>query len=143
MRKGLNKNDVSCAKAWTKMIFTFQEWKTRYDAASELRDKISSKVEEKEIAPTGPQSVHGQEVDEFNKKKDHKRESNAHTFHSCKVIHPIAFTHYIRYMFSYLKQECRVKKGLALNKSFRKTFGEKESNSNRSKFWKNFESQPD
>ena len=35
-------------------------------------------------------------------------------------------THCIKYMFPYLKQEYRVKKGLALNKSFKKTFGEKE-----------------
>ena len=42
-----------------------------------IETEISSKVEEKEITPTGPQSVHGQEVGEFNKKKDHKSESNA------------------------------------------------------------------
>ena len=68
-----------------------------------IETEISSKVEEKEIAPTGPQSVHGREVGKFNKRKDHKSESNAHTFHSCKVIHHIAFTYCIRYMFSYLK----------------------------------------
>ena len=39
------------------------------------------------------------------------------------IIHCI--THYIKYMFSCLKQECKVKKGLALDKSFKKTFGEK------------------
>ena len=47
-------------------------------------------------------------------------------------------THCIGYMFSYLKQECKVKMGLALDKSFRKTFREKKGNSNRSKFSKNF-----
>ena len=61
---------------------------------------------------------------------------NKHFIHA-KVIHRIAFTHCTRYMFSYLKQECRVKKGLASDESFRKTFGEKEDNSNRSKFSKN------
>ena len=35
---------------------------------------------------------------------------------------------------SYLKQKCRVKKGLRLDKSFKKTFGEKEGNSNKSEF---------
>ena len=50
--------------------------------------------------------------------------------------------HCIKYMFSCLKQEYRVKKGLALDKSFRKIFGEKEENSNRSEFLKNLKSQP-
>ena len=68
-----------------------------------VKTEISSKVEEKEIAPTGPQSVHGREVGKFNKRKDRKSEPNEQTFHSCKVIHHIAFTHCIRYMFSYLK----------------------------------------
>ena len=36
-----------------------------------------------------------------------------------------------------------MKKGLALDKSFRKTFEEKEGNSNRSKFSKNSKSQPE
>ena len=45
-------------------------------------------------------------------------------------------------MYVYLKQECRVQKGLAPNKSFRKIFGKKKGNSNRSKFSKNFKSQP-
>ena len=102
--------------------------------------EIFSEVEEKETAPIGPQSVHGREVGKFNKRKDHKSESNAHTFHSCKVIHHIAFTHCIRYVFSYLKQECRVKKGLVPNKSFRKTFEKKEGNLSRSKLSKNSES---
>ena len=38
--------------------------------------KISSKVKEKETAPTGLQSVHGREVGKFNKRKDHKSEYN-------------------------------------------------------------------
>ena len=42
------------------------------------------------------------------------------------IIHYI--THCIRHMFSCLKQECRVKKGHAPDKSFRKTFEEKEGN---------------
>ena len=46
-------------------------------------------------------------------------------------------------MFSYLKYECRMKKGPAPDKSFRKTFGEKKKiNSDESKFSKNFKSQP-
>ena len=101
---------------------------------SSIEKKISFRAEEKETAPIGPQSVHGREGDKFNERKDHKSESNAQTFHSCKVIHHIAFTHYIRYIFSYLKQEYRVKKGLASDKSFKKTFGEKEENLNRSEF---------
>ena len=68
-----------------------------------IEAEISSKVEGKKIVPTGPQSAHGREVGKFNKRKDHKSESNAQTFHSCKVIHHIAFMHCIRYMFSYLK----------------------------------------
>ena len=39
-------------------------------------------------------------------------------------------------MYVYLKQECRVKKGLASNKGFKKAFGEKKGNSNRSEFSK-------
>ena len=46
-------------------------------------------------------------------------------------------------MFSCLKQERGVKNGLALDRSFRKTFGEKEGNSNRSEFSKNSKSQPE
>ena len=38
--------------------------------------EISSKEEEKETAPTCPQSVQRREVDKFNKKKDHISESN-------------------------------------------------------------------
>ena len=44
--------------------------------------EISSKIEKKEIAPADPQSVYGQEGDKFNKRKVHKSESNAQTFHS-------------------------------------------------------------
>ena len=91
-----------------------------------IEAKISSKVEEKETAPTGSQCVHGQEGGKFNKRKNHTSESNAQIFHSCTIIHCI--THCIRYMFSYLKEECRAKKGLASDKSFRKTFEEKECN---------------
>ena len=50
---------------------------------------------------------------------------NKHFIHA-KVIHRIAFTHCTRYMFSYLKQECRVNQGLAPDKSFRKTFGKEK-----------------
>ena len=39
--------------------------------------EISSRVEEKETAPTGLQSVHEREVGKFNKRKYHKSESNA------------------------------------------------------------------
>ena len=41
-----------------------------------IEAEISSKIKEKEIAPTGPQSVYGREVGKFNKRKDHKSESN-------------------------------------------------------------------
>ena len=85
--------------------------------------EISPKAEEKATAPTGLQSIHGREGGKFEK-KNHKSETNAQTFHSRTIIHYM--THCIRYMFSYLKYECRMKKGLALDKSFRKTFGEKE-----------------
>ena len=105
-----------------------------------IEAKTSSKEEEKETAPTCPQSVQRREVGKFNKRKDHKSESNAQTFYSYKVIHHIAFTHCIRYMFFYLKQEYRVKKGFVPDKNFKKTFGEKEGNSNKLKFSKNFES---
>ena len=40
-------------------------------------------------------------------------------------------------MFSYIKQGCRVKEGLALDKSFRKTFGRKKVNSDKLEFSKN------
>ena len=43
--------------------------------------EISSKT--KGTKPTNLQSVHGRECDKFNKRKDHKSESNAHTFHLC------------------------------------------------------------
>ena len=89
-----------------------------------IETKVSSKVEEKETAPTGLQSMHGREGGKFDKKKKHKSETNAQAFHSCTIIH--CMTYCIRYMFSYLKQEFIVKKGLTLDKSFRKTFGEKE-----------------
>ena len=65
-----------------------------------IKTEISSKIEKKETAPADPQSVHGREVSKFNKRKDHKSESNAQTFYSYKVIHHMAFIHCIRYMFS-------------------------------------------
>ena len=46
--------------------------------------EISSKTKQKEVVLTDPQSMHGQEVGKFNERKDHKSESNAQTFHSCK-----------------------------------------------------------
>ena len=85
--------------------------------------EIFPKTEEKETTPIGLQSMHGQEGGKFDKKK-HKSETNAQAFHSCTIIHYM--TYCIRYMFSYLKYECRMKKDLALGKSFRKTFREKE-----------------
>ena len=45
-------------------------------------------------------------------------------------------THCIRYMFSYLKQEYRVKEDLTPDKSFKKTFEKEKGNSNRSEFSK-------
>ena len=38
---------------------------------------ISPKVEEKETAPTGLQSMHKQESGKFDEKKKHKMETNA------------------------------------------------------------------
>ena len=64
----------------------------------------------------------------------------AQTFHPCIIIH--CMTHCIGYMFSYLKTRMQKKKGFALDKSFKKTFGEKKGNSNRLEFSKNFKSQP-
>ena len=69
-----------------------------------IETKISSKAEEKETTPTGPQKVHGQDSGNFNKRKDRKSESNVQTFHSCKVIHRIAFTYYFKHLFC-LKHE--------------------------------------
>ena len=118
------------------MVFVSKDGKRDTIQWASIEAKISSKVEEKQTAPTSPQSVHWREGDKFNKRKNHKSESNAQTFHSCKVIHHIAFTHCIRYVFSYLKQECRVKKGLAPNKSFKKTFGGNKTILNKLKFSK-------
>ena len=42
-----------------------------------IETEISFKAEEKEIASIGLQSVHGREGGKFNKRKDHKSESNA------------------------------------------------------------------
>ena len=89
-----------------------------------IETEISPKAEEKETASTGLQSMHGREDGKFDKKKKHKSETNAQAFHSCTIIH--CMTYCIRYMFSYPKQECKVKKGLAPDKSFRKTFVEKQ-----------------
>ena len=47
-----------------------------------IETEISFKTEQKETTPMDPQSVYGQEDGKFNKKKDHKNESNAQTFHS-------------------------------------------------------------
>ena len=57
-----------------------------------------------------------------------------HTSHSIHALHQI-------YVFL-SKTECKVKKGFAPDESFRKTFGKKENNPNRSEFIKNPESQP-
>ena len=67
-----------------------------------IKAEISSKVEEKKTAPMDPQSVYGREDGKFNKRKNHKSESNAQTFHSCTIIH--CMTHCIKYMLSYLKK---------------------------------------
>ena len=117
-------------------MFRCQEQNQDTTRLASIETEISPKVEEKETAPTGLQSMHGREDGKFDKKKKHKSETNAQAFHSCTIIH--CMTYCIRYMFSYLKQECRVKKmkGFALDKSFRKTFKEKEGNLNRSKFSK-------
>ena len=67
----------------------------------------------------------GEKVTNLIKEKTIKvNPMHRHFTHAKSYI--IAFTHCIRYIFSYLKQECRVKKGLAPNKSFRKTFRKKE-----------------
>ena len=80
-----------------------------------------------------------------NPKKGNKTNSNekmnTQPFYSCIIIY--CMTHCIKYMFSCLKQECKVKKGFALDENFRKTFREKEGNSNRLEFSKNFKSQLD
>ena len=65
MRKGLNKNG-----------FCFQERKRETMQWASIEVEIYSKVEKKETAPTGSQSVHGREVGKFNKRKYHKSESN-------------------------------------------------------------------
>ena len=69
----------------------------------------------------------GKKVANLIRRKKHKSETNAQAFHSCTVIHYM--TYCIIYMFSYMKYECRMKKDLAPDKSFRKTFGEKEDKS--------------
>ena len=98
------KKPVSYIKAWTRMFFVYKNEKRDTMQWASIEAEISSKVKEKETAPIGSQSVHGREVGKFNKRKDHKSESNAQTFHSCKVIHRIAFAYYIKHMFC-LKQE--------------------------------------
>ena len=67
-----------------------------------IKTKISSKVEEKETTPTGPQNVHRREVSKFNKRKDYKSEPNEQTFHSCKshTSHSIHTLHQIYVVLS-------------------------------------------
>ena len=48
----------------------------------------------------------------------------------------------MRYMFSYLKYECRMKKGLAPDEASERPSGRKRINSDESKFSKSFKSQP-
>ena len=99
-----------------------------------IETEISSKVEEKETAPIGSQSVYGREVGKFNKRKDHKSKSNAQTFHSCKS-HTSHSIHTLHQIYVFLSETgMQNEKGLVPDKSFRKTFGEKEDNSNKSKF---------
>ena len=50
----------------------FQKWKVRYDATGTYRHEISPKVEGRETAPTGLQSMHGQEDGKFDEKKNIK-----------------------------------------------------------------------
>ena len=66
MRKGLNNNGF-----WLRE----QKWDTMQGIS--IKIEISSRAEEKETAPTGPQNVYEREVSKFNKRKDHKNESNA------------------------------------------------------------------
>ena len=48
------------------MVFVSKNGKQDTMKWASIEAKISSKVKEKEIAPTGPQSEHKQEVDKFN-----------------------------------------------------------------------------
>ena len=63
------------------MFFVYKNEKRDTMQWVSIEAEISSKVEEKETAPTCPQSVQRREVDKINKRKDHKSESNAQTFH--------------------------------------------------------------
>ena len=58
------------------------------------------------------------------RKKRKKNSKNVRTFHSCTIIHHMIYC--IRYLFAHFKQGCRMKKGFAPDKSFRKTFGRKK-----------------
>ena len=60
---------VSCVKAWTIMVFVSknEKWDTMWWASIEI--EISSRAEEKETTPIGPQSVHGWEAGELIKEK--------------------------------------------------------------------------
>ena len=115
------------------MVFVSKNGKQDTMKWASIEVEISSKIEEKKTAPTGPQSEHRREVGKFN-----KSESNAQTFYSCTIIH--CMTRCIRYMFSYMKEEYKVKKGLTPNKSFRKTFEEKKGKSKQIEVSKNFKS---
>ena len=130
MHKGSNKNE-----------FCFQERKMRYNAMGQAsRQKYILRQIRKRLNQQARKVCTGENVAILIKEKAIKINSNAQTFHSCTIMH--CMTHCIRYMFSYLKQECIMKQGLASDKSFKKTFGEKEGNSNKSKFSKGFKSTP-
>ena len=51
------------------MVFVSKNGKQDTMQWVSIKAEISSKIEEKETAPAGPQSVHRREVGKFNKKR--------------------------------------------------------------------------
>ena len=108
------------------MVFVFENGKQDTMQWASIETKISSKVEEKEIAPTGPESVYGREGGKFNKRKYHKNEfkcSNISFMHN-HTLHDRL--HQIYVFLSKTGMQSKKKEGLAPDKSFRKIFRRKK-----------------
>ena len=106
-----------------------------------IETEVSSKVEEKEAAPTGPQNVHRREGGKINKEKTMKVNlMHKHFIHARSYI-----TQHSRIasdICAFSEIGIQTEEGFCTDKSFKKTFKKKEDNSNGLKFSKNLKSQP-
>ena len=72
----------------------------RYGTTDKHQDETLSKEKREEIEMTDPWSVHGWESGELNKERINEMNLMHGHFFSCKIMHCITFTYYIKHMSS-------------------------------------------